>query len=85
MDITLYCTSWCRDCRMAKEFLDANGVAYAEIDIDCDPAAEAELLACVGKRAVPQMRIDGEWFQPYRPGLGLLYEEIRRRLGLKSA
>ena len=26
----------------------------------------------VGKRAIPQMVIDGEWFQPYKPGRGLL-------------
>jgi mycoredoxin len=85
MAITLYCTAWCRDCRMAKEFLESNGVAYAEINIDKDPSAEKELLARVGKRAIPQMVIDGAWFQPYRPGQGLLYDELRQRLGLNGA
>jgi hypothetical protein len=34
----------------------------------------------VGKRAIPQLVIDGEWFQPYRPGRGLLYDELFIRL-----
>ena len=80
--ITVYGADWCGDCRRAKAFLDAHGIAYTEIDIDRDPAAEAELLARVGKRAVPQMVIDGEWFQPYRTGAGLLLDELHRRLGL---
>jgi mycoredoxin len=40
------------------------------------------LLVNVGKRAIPQFVIDGEWVQPYRPGRGFLYEEMSERLGL---
>jgi hypothetical protein len=36
----------------------------------------------VGKRAVPQLVIDGEWFQPYAPGRGLLLDELHKRLGI---
>jgi hypothetical protein len=36
----------------------------------------------VGKRAIPQLVIDGEWFQPYKPGCGLLFEELHQRLGI---
>lgn len=50
--------------------------------MDSDPAASAEVLRQVGKRAVPQLVIDGEWFQPYRPGRGLLYDELHRRFGI---
>ena len=46
------------------------------------PAASAEVLNHVGKRAVPQLVIDGEWFQPYMPGRGLLVDELERRLGI---
>jgi hypothetical protein len=35
----------------------------------------------VGKRAIPQLVIDGEWFQPYKPGRGLLYDELHAALG----
>lgn len=82
MKIELYCTRWCGDCRAARYFLDTHGIVYTEVNVDNDSAAEAELLRRVGKRAVPQMVIDGEWFQPYRPGRGLLIEELEKRLGL---
>ena len=70
---------------MAKKFLDDNGIAYTEIDVDADAAASAEVLRRVGKRAVPQLVIDGEWFQPYKPGQGLLYDELHRRFGIPKA
>jgi mycoredoxin len=82
MQVRLYSTSWCRDCRAAKQFMDSHGVAYTEINIDADPTASADVLKHVGKRAIPQLVIDGEWFQPYRPGRGLLYDELYSRLGI---
>lgn len=82
MTVQVYTTAWCRDCRTTKQFLDANGIAYTEVNVDADPAAAAEVLRRVGKRAVPQLVIDGMWFQPYKPGRGLLYDELRQRLGL---
>jgi mycoredoxin len=80
MDVRMYTASWCRDCRAAKQFLDENGIAYTEINVDEDPAASDEVVRRVGKRAIPQMVIDGEWFQPYRPGRGLLFDELHQRL-----
>ena len=82
MQIVLYTASWCRDCREAKRFLDKHNIAYSEIDIESTPGAAAELVRQVGKRAIPQLVIDGEWVQPYRPGRGFLYEEMSERLGL---
>jgi len=82
MDLTLYSAGWCRDCREAKRFLETHNIAYTEIDIESTPGAVAELLVNVGKRAIPQFVIDGEWVQPYRPGKGFLYEEMSERLGL---
>ena len=76
----VYSTRWCRDCRAAKQFLDEHGIAYSEIDVDADPAAAAEVVRRTGKRAVPQLVIDGEWFQPYAPGRGLLHDELFDRL-----
>lgn len=78
----VYATRWCRDCRAAKQFLDTHGIAYSEIDVDADPAASAEVVRRVGKRAVPQLVIDGEWFQPYKPGRGLLVDELHEKLGI---
>jgi glutaredoxin len=82
MNVQMYSAAWCRDCRAAKQFLQANGIAYTEINVDLDPAASAEVMRHVGKRAIPQLVIDGEWFQPYKAGRGLLYDELYLRLGI---
>jgi mycoredoxin len=76
MNVVVYCAYWCRDCRVAKRFLDAHGIAYTEIDIEETPGAAEEVLRHVGKRAIPQFVIDGKWVQPYRPGEGFLYDEM---------
>ena len=82
MNVLVYSTSWCPDCRAAKRFLDSHGIAYTDIDIDRDEAASEEVVRHVGKRAIPQLVIDGEWFQPYVPGRGLLIDELHRRLAI---
>jgi len=82
MEVRIYAANWCRDCRAAKQFLESHGVKYTEVNVDTDPAASDEVFRRVGKRAVPQLVIDGEWFQPYTPGRGLLIDELHRRLGI---
>ncbi len=82
MDVQVYTASWCRDCRAAKHFLDTHGIPYTEIDVDKDPRASEELIRHVGKRAIPQLVIDGQWFQPYKPGCGLLYDELHQRFDI---
>jgi glutaredoxin len=82
MKVEMYATSWCGDCRAARQFLNSHGIEFTEIDVDRDPEASAEVVRRVGRRAVPQLVIDGVWFQPYKPGQGLLVEELCQRLGL---
>lgn len=82
MTLTLYTAAWCRDCREAKRFLEKHKIPYQEIDIERTPGAADEVIQHVGKRAIPQFVIDGEWVQPYRPGEGFLYEEMSERLGV---
>jgi len=82
MTVQVYTAAWCRDCRATKQFLDAHGIVYTEINVDADPAASAEVVRRVGKRAIPQLVIDGEWFQPYKAGQGLLFDELHARFGI---
>src|ERR1700739_2169996 len=82
MTVQVYTAAWCRDCRAAKQFLDTHGIEYTEVNVDLDPAASDEVVRHVGKRAIPQLVIDGEWFQPYKPGCGLLYDELHKRFGI---
>ena len=82
MDITLYSAFWCSDCREAKRFLQKHNIGYREIDIESTPGAAEEVIQRTGKRAIPQMVINGEWVQPYQPGEGFLYKEMSERLGI---
>jgi glutaredoxin len=84
MQLLVYSATWCRDCREAKRFLDKHSIAYTEIDIETVPGASDEVYRHVGKRAIPQFVIDGEWVQPYRPGEGFLYDEMSARLGVRE-
>jgi mycoredoxin len=84
MQVIVYSAAWCRDCRQAKRFLEEHQIPYTEIDIEQVPGAAEEVMRRVGKRAIPQFVIDGTWVQPYRPGLGFLYEEMSELLGLTA-
>jgi mycoredoxin len=84
MQVIVYSAFWCRDCREAKRFLEQHGIPYTEIDIERVPGAAEEVMQHVGKRAIPQFVIDGTWVQPYRPGLGFLYEEMSELLGIRA-
>ena len=84
MQVLIYSASWCRDCRETKKYLDSHGIVYTEIDIEADPSASDEVLRRVGKRAIPQLVLDGEWFQPYKPGRGILYDELDQKFGIND-
>jgi glutaredoxin len=84
MDVVMYTAPWCRDCRETKRYLQTHGIPFREIDIEADPEASKEVLRHVGKRAIPQLVLNGEWFQPYRPGLGILYDELDARFGINT-
>ena len=85
MELLLYSAAWCRDCREAKRFLAKHNIDFKEIDIEKTPGASDEVIANVGKRAIPQFVIDGKWVQPYRPGHGFLHDEMAELLGVAEA
>ena len=85
MELLVYSASWCRDCREAKRFLSKHNIAYKEIDIEATPGAADEVLAHVGKKAIPQFVIDGKWVQPYKPGRGFLHDEMEALFGVGGA
>ena len=53
----MYTTSWCGYCFRLKKMLKAEGIAFAEVDIEADPAA-AEFVASVngGNQTVPTLK-----------------------------
>jgi mycoredoxin len=84
MELTVYSSPTCPDCREAKRFLAKHNIPYKEIDVATTPGAIEEIVKRTGKQAIPQFVIDGEWVQPYRPGKGFLYAEMAKRLGVKN-
>ena len=58
--VTLYSAPWCGYCRIAKRFLDEQGVAYTEINIDEDEEAARRVEQWHnGNRTIPTLDIDG--------------------------
>jgi mycoredoxin len=71
-EITMYSTSWCGDCRRAKQFLRERGVSFSEVNIDEEPDAE-DLVISVnqGRRVVPTIKVGERYFacSPFDPYL----------------
>ena len=52
--IKMYATPWCGDCRMAKRWFDAHGIAYDYINIEEDDNAAAYVVRVnKGMQSVP--------------------------------
>jgi glutaredoxin len=77
-EVVVYSTTWCCDCRRAKQFMRQRGVEFRVVNIDETPGAEAIVLEVNhGRRKVPTIQVDGRFFacspfDPYR-----LSEELR--------
>ena len=82
MELIVYTSSWCPDCRVAKQWLNQNKIPYQEINIEEAPGAAEEVVRQTGKKAIPQFVINGEWVQPYVPGEGFKYAEMAERFGV---
>ncbi|HET7666639.1 MAG TPA: mycoredoxin [Mycobacterium sp.] len=55
--LTMYTTSWCGYCFRLKKVLKAEGISFAEVDIEADPVA-AKFVASVngGNETVPTLK-----------------------------
>jgi glutaredoxin len=79
MNVRIYTTSRCPDCRQAKRFLEEHRLAYEEFDIEADlRAAKFVERANHGKRKVPTFKVDGRIFScsPFSA------QELEQKLGL---
>jgi glutaredoxin len=82
MELLVYSSPWCPDCRVAKRFLEKHNIPFQEVNIESTPGAADEVVRQTGKRAIPQFVLNGRWVQPYCPGEGFLYEEMSELLGV---
>jgi len=57
--LTLYSSSWCPECRAAKQVLDEKGITYNEVEVDGNEAAIKLITEARGKRVVPTLEYNG--------------------------
>ncbi len=62
--VTLYATDWCGYCKDFRRFLDRQGVAYQEFDIDKDAEARKRYEA-LGGRGIPMLDVNGVQLRQY--------------------
>lgn len=57
-EIRLYSTPSCPYCRMAKDFLDEEGVAFTVVDVSGDEKAAQEMVDKSGQMGVPVIEVE---------------------------
>ncbi len=78
--IVMYCTSWCPDCRRARQWLADHGLEYREVDINATPGATDQLRQWTGGPLVtPTFDIDGRIIVDFDE------TALRQALGLDNA
>ena len=55
--ITMYSTSWCGFCAMARRLLEQKGQTWEEIDVDAEVGRREEMMERSGRHTVPQIWI----------------------------
>jgi glutaredoxin len=75
--VVLYCRPGCIDCRLARRFLERNGVPYTEVNVRTTPEAEARVREWTGGDLIsPVFDIDGTIVIDFRRA------ELSKALGL---
>lgn len=71
--VTIYSTTTCPYCVMAKRYFTDKGVAYEDKNVGIDRAAGQEMVRKSGQMGVPVIDIDGEIIVGFRPDV---FEEL---------
>jgi glutaredoxin len=59
--VVMYCTSWCPDCRKARQWFSDHEIAYTDVNINDVPGASDQLRKWTGGNlTTPTFNIDGE-------------------------
>ena len=68
VDVTVYGASWCSSCKQTRAWLDQQGIAYNDKDIDKDPQMRVRLHALNPSGTIPTLDIEGQVVVGYAPG-----------------
>ncbi|SEM50471.1 Glutaredoxin [Mesobacillus persicus] len=52
---------------MMKEFLEAQGLEYKEVNVQLDAEAARKLVEETGQMGVPQTKVNGQWILGFDP------------------
>ena len=67
-NITIYSTSTCHFCQMAKEFFKSHNIAYTEYNVGNDAEKRNEMVELTGQLGVPVIRIGDEVLVGFQEG-----------------
>ncbi len=65
-EVVLFSTSWCGYCRKAREYLNSNGIAHVEYDIEKSSEGKRQ-FAELGGRGVPLILVGNEQIRGWSP------------------
>lgn len=68
-NITIYSTSTCHYCTLAKNYFTKIGVPFTEKNVGIDRAAGQEMIMKSGQMGVPVIDIDGKVVVGFQPEL----------------
>lgn len=55
--VTVYSTTWCGFCKMAKQYFDSKGVKYKDVNVEEDQKAGMYIMQKTGQAGVPVIEI----------------------------
>ena len=59
--VIMYCTPWCPDCRLARDWLRKHKISFSEVDISVNLAAARQVrIWGIGSQVTPAFDINGE-------------------------
>ncbi len=59
-NVTIYSTPTCPYCKMAKQYMTENNVAFKDVDVSEDAKAAEEMIRKSGQMGVPVIDVDGQ-------------------------
>ena len=76
--VKVYSTPTCPWCKRIKQFLDANGIKYQDLNVAQDKTARDEMINITHQMSVPTIAIDGEFVIGYNEAA------LKEKLGIKQ-
>ena len=70
LDLQIYSSAWCGDCRRLDRWLAEQGLQFPKVDIEKEEDAADRLEAATGKRGIPYFLVNGKrWVRGYHKEL----------------